>query len=512
MNSFDLDGFGHGDSDLNGVETNSVDLISVGHDDVRTGERNADECRLDSRLSEIIGGKRVLILGYGREGQSTYRTLSGIGGYLCLDIADGNSAIADTIPAGSAFIGKDYLDALDNYDIVFKSPGIVLPDDALRKSCRIVSQTDVFLSVYSSQMIGITGTKGKSTVTTLLHHVLQTSGFDSILAGNIGIPMFDVAQQITHDSLIVTELSCHQLEYCEHSPSIAVLLNLYEDHLDHYGTFERYIQAKLNIFRFQSEQDVLYTKTDGLPIAISAKSRIHEVDTFGLPFTRLEELDGVRLRGEHNLLNTAFVYDICCELGVDSKAFTAALTSYTPLPHRLEFIGMKNGVEYYDDSISTTVESSISAVQSISNAGTLILGGMDRGIDYTHLVDFLLACDLDTVICMYESGKHIYDMCLARSTLTEGLPSNPNGEHSGDVRSETDCSDAKCMDRIQAGERSINPSKRFVCVNDLVQAVELAKKHTLPGKACILSPAAASYGDFTNFEERGDVFKQLLFD
>ena len=449
-------------------------------------EQNANtvsSCLLIDKLSTVIKDNRVLILGYGKEGQSTYRALSGIGGYRCLDIADSNPTVIDIAPDDAAFIGGNYPDALDNYDVVFKSPGIVLPDKILKKSCRIVSQTDIFISVYSRQTVGITGTKGKSTVTTLLHHTFKTNGLDTILAGNIGIPMFDVAVRIKPESIIVAELSCHQLEYCEHSPSTAVLLNLYEDHLDHYGTFERYIQAKKNIFRFQNEQDTLFTQNDYLFATSAAKSKIRLVSTTNLPFNKLEDIDNIKLRGEHNLLNAAFVNDICNEMGLDSIAFVKALRSYNPLPHRLEFIGNKNGVDYYDDSISTTVQSSISAVQSISNAGTLILGGMDRGIDYSALVDFLLNSNLNIVICMYESGKRIYEMFSARCL-------RPSDEQS---------------------DNNLEQLKHFVYVDDLKKAVEYAKKHTLPGTACILSPAAASYGDFTNFEERGDVYKNILF-
>ena len=139
----------------------------------------------------------------------------------------------------------------------------------------------------------------------------------------------------------------------------------------------------------------------------------------------------------------------------------------------MEYVGNKNGVDYYDDSISTTVESSICAVKSVPNAKTLILGGMDRGIDYSSLVDFLLTSNLSTIIGMYDSGKHIHKMYLARCE-----------------------------------QRDVD---RFVYADDLYKATELAKEYTLPGTACILSPASASYGDFKNFEERGNVFKQLLF-
>ena len=430
-----------------------------------------DGNRLTNRLKTMVEGKRVLVLGYGKEGRSTHRVLAGIGGFSRLDIADRDPSAALDAPFGLAITGEGYLDALGDCDIVFKTPGIALPDWTSNLDCQMTSQADVFLSEFSKRTIGITGTKGKSTVATLLHHTLGCAGRETILAGNIGTPMFDIADSIAPDTTMVIELSCHQLEYCEHSPSSAVLLNLYEDHLDHYGTFARYVQAKSNIFRFQSKQDVLYTHLEDIPISISANSSVRDVNAEDLPFLSFEDVS-TSLRGQHNLLNAAFVHAICADIGIGDEEFVSALRTYQPLPHRLEFIGTLNGVDYYDDSISTTAESSICAAKSVPNAKTLILGGMDRGIDYTPLVSFLLGSNLDLIIGMYESGKRIGDMFLARCSHQE--------------------------------------SARFLYADDLRKAVKLAQEYTLPGTACILSPAAASYGNFKNFEERGDAFKQLL--
>jgi UDP-N-acetylmuramoylalanine--D-glutamate ligase len=429
--------------------------------------------RFANRLAEFVGGKNVLVLGFGKEGRSTGRVLTDVGGYSRLDVADGSPAVSEYVPSGAAFISDGYMDALENYDIVIKSPGIVLPDFIKNLKCQITCQADIFLGEYSKQTIGITGTKGKSTVATLLHHTLETAGREVVLAGNIGIPVFDVAAQVTPETVAVVELSCHQLQHCSHSPSYAALLNLYEDHLDYYGTFCNYAKAKANIYSYQSERDVLYTHLKDLPITIKARSQVRDVLASDLPFSRFEDIGGVKLFGQHNLLNAAFVYKICRDIGVGDEAFISALRTYVPLRHRIEFIGSKNGVGYYDDSISTTAESTICAVQSVPNAKTLILGGVDRGIDYSGLVDFLIDSDLELIIGMYDSGKRIRDLFLLRCAETGGA--------------------------------------RFAYVDDLYQAAGIAQKNTPPGTACILSPAAASYGNFANFEERGDVFRKILF-
>jgi len=427
---------------------------------------------MKATLRSLLSGKRVLILGYGREGRSTFRWAQEAGGWTALDVADQSAAIE--LPGGHRLIsGPGYLDALEDYDLVFKTPGIVLPKPPSAYRCAITSQVELFLGRYRDQVIGITGTKGKSTTSTLLYHVLKKSGMDCLLGGNIGVPVLDLAGDVGPDTAIVLELSCHQLEYCSVSPARAMLLNLYEDHLDHYGTFENYIRAKRHIYLNQRPTDILWCGSNALPPAGACPSRVVEVAADVLPFRHLSDLPGVRLRGEHNRLNCAFVWLAARELGVTEEQFLSALESYRPLPHRLELLGSLDGVDYYDDSISTTAESAMSAVNSVPNASILLLGGMDRGIEYDALVDFLLQSPLSDVVLMYASGKRL-------QTLVE-----------------------------ERGARQSGP--RFHLVEDLSAAVAWVKANARPGAACILSPAAASYGYFKNFEERGDAFKSLVF-
>ena len=142
-------------------------------------------------------------------------------------------------------------------DVVFKSPGIVLERPENEYRCSILSQTEVFFQCFRDQIIGITGTKGKSTVTTLLYHLLKQAGMDALLVGNIGIPALDHMEEVKPDTRIVFELSCHQLEYMTVSPHIGILVNIHEEHLDHYGTMEKYVEAKQRIFRNQKKDDIL---------------------------------------------------------------------------------------------------------------------------------------------------------------------------------------------------------------------------------------------------------------
>ena len=458
-----------------------------------------------NHLHDLIKDKEILILGFGREGRSTLNRILEVGDAASITIADGNEAL--TLPAAmeittlsgdkksvstegiSLLTGIHYMDSLDDYDIVFKSPGVVLPKAADDYPCLITSQTEVFFEVYREQIIGITGTKGKSTTSTLLYHILRESGMDTVLAGNIGIPFFDILEQITPASRIVCELSCHQLEYIHVSPHIAILLNIHEEHLDHYGSMERYVHAKQQIYLHQKENDLLFCGLDVLPAKGTCRSHIFTVsDRFAscdvtLTGTRIRFESGdyripaseIRLLGHHNHLDIAFDYGVCHELGVDDESFTKALISYEPLPHRLRLIGSLDGVRYYDDSISTICDTAIQALKSIPSPGSILIGGMDRGIDYSELIEYLSVDSVPHIILMEATGKRIYE-------------------------------------EIKNSYPAFHDPDRLHLVEHLSDAVELAKKVTTPGSACILSPAAASYGIFKNFEERGDAFLDLVFE
>ena len=423
-------------------------------------------------IRNLVKDKKVLILGFGREGQSSFRMVSSVGEYASLDIADAKAVSSDLTASHKVITGDGYLDCLNDYDVVFKSPGIVLPKDIKEYNCRITCQADLFLEVYGAQTIGITGTKGKSTTSSLLYHILKECGKDVLFGGNIGLPIFDITDRIHPRTIIVFELSCHQLEYAKFAPSKAILLNLYEDHLDHYGTVEKYWNAKKNIYRNQGYCDFLFCNPDFLPTPGECKASVIKVKTGDLPFSSFEDIEGVTLRGTHNLFNTAFVYDVCRRYDISDADFIKALSSFKTLAHRLEYLGKLDGIDYYDDSISTTVESAISAVKAIPNAGTILLGGMDRGIDYDPLVEFLQTRNLEHIILMYDSGKVLLDKLTAVAT-------------------------PEFMEHVHY-------------IKELSDACAFVKENASQGTAVILSPAAASYGVFKNFEERGDFFKQQI--
>ncbi len=392
------------------------------------------------RITEAVYDKRILIWGYGREGKSTERFLNKFCSPALVEVYEGKREGIDE----------------SKYDLIIKSPGIVMEDDSPLYS----SQTQLFLSEFRDQVIGITGTKGKSTTSVLTYETLQKAGRRPVLlVGNIGKPCLDYYDDITEETIIVFEMSCHQLAHVTVSPHIAVFLNLYEEHLDYYGTLDKYFRAKSHISTFQNSGDLLFVGKD-----------VPEFETQARVFRMLppeEEEYELKIPGAHNQYNAEFVYEIATRVfGLENTKVREAMKDFTGLSHRLQKIAVIDGVTYYDDSISTIPEATMNAVNCLENVQTVLVGGMDRGINYDVLVKFIRKRhDIDFIV-MYESGERLYK-------------------------------DIMYCDNV-----------RFA--PDLRGAVILAKQFTKSGNACILSPAAASYGYFKDFEERGEVFAKLV--
>lgn len=444
------------------------------------------------KIEPWIKGKRILVLGYGREGQSTWNVLRQLGTYEVLDIADLKAPAAGPEDGTVWHTGPDYQKCMDDYDVVFKSPGIVLERPAGEYKCSILSQTEVFFQCFRDRIIGITGTKGKSTVTTLLYHLLKQAGMDALLVGNIGIPALDHMEEVKPDTRIVFELSCHQLEYMTVSPHIGILVNIHEEHLDHYGTMEKYVEAKHHIFKNQRPDDILICNVQCLPEEGTCPSRLVKagMEAGGAELDVVQEQDGtwvhfqerafriptdeIRLLGQHNYFDIGVAYGVCSLLGMDDQVFARGLKTYEPLPHRLQYIGEREGVKYYDDSISTICDTTIQALKTLKDTDTVLIGGMDRGIDYRELIEYLSECAVPHIILMEATGKRIYQ------EIHKYYPEFKN-------------------------------RARLILAEHLEDGVKRARQITRPGTSCVLSPAAASYGIFRNFEERGETFTRLVF-
>ena len=404
-----------------------------------------------------LRGKRILILGFGREGRSTYT-------FLKKYLPDAVLAVADKNPLeGVTHVGEDYLQAVYDYDIVVKTPGISLKDFDT-KGVEITSQTDLFLSQFHNQTIGISGTKGKSTTTSLIYHLLKESGRDAILTGNIGIPCFDIMEQIHEDSIVVYELSAHQLEYVHNSPRVGVLLNVFEEHLDHFGTFERYKHAKFNLLRYMGADDYAVVHDSLLMDTL-------ELGVNNVTFSRMDfEIDeeALPILGPHNLMNAKAALCACAAYGIDVQELIPHLYTFKPLEHRLESVGTFGGVTFVNDSISTIPQAAIAACQTLGRVNFLLLGGFDRDIDYTPLADYIVEHPVPHLLFTGKAGKRMMQLLKDRGVASH-----------------------------------------LVVYHNMEEAFDYLKGHSQPGDICLLSPAASSYDQYKNFEERGRKFKRL---
>ena len=354
---------------------------------------------MKNQIIEFLRNKKILILGFGREGKSSLD-------FIRRELPEAEVAVADqqniVVENTTVISGDNYLDACKDYDLILKAPGVIIKDylDAETKA-KITSQTDLFMRVFHRQVIGVTGTKGKSTTSSLIYHVLKSAGRDTQLVGNIGKPCFDVLDEITDQTAIVFELSAHQLEYIQASPHIAVLLNIYEEHFDHYTTPDDYYNAKKNIFKYQTPDDLLiygniFQHATAEEIAAAQSMKIDITKTDIVPRDQIR----TKLIGEHNQLNIQVAAAIAYAYKINGEDFKQAIASFQPLPHRLEYVGTFRDIKFYNDSIATAQEAVMNAIKALGDVDTIILGGMDRGLDYHPLVNFIRETSIENVILL----------------------------------------------------------------------------------------------------------------
>lgn len=408
-----------------------------------------------------LRGKRILILGFGREGRSTLR-------FLNKYLSEAVVAVADKNPMdGVTHSGERYLEAIYDYDIVVKTPGISLKDFDT-KGVEITSQTDLFLSQFHNQTIGISGTKGKSTTTSVIYHLLKSAGYDAILTGNIGIPCFDIIEDIREKTIVVYELSAHQLEYVHNSPRVGVLLNVFEEHLDHFGTMQSYKAAKLNLLRFMGEADTAIIPDTLLNDALDlfVNNKVYNL----YDFDDLIDRTALPLLGEHNYQNIKAALLACDAYGVDCRELIPYLYTFKPLEHRLEPVGIFGGVTFINDSISTIPQAAISACEAVTRVDFLLLGGFDRGIDYQPLADYLKTHPIPHLLFTGKAGERMKGLLEENGVASESTLST---------------------------------------YSNMEEAFAYIASHAEIGDVCLLSPAASSYDQYKNFEERGKKFKTL---
>lgn len=411
------------------------------------------------RLEELKN-KKILILGFGREGWDNFRFLRRLFPKKILGVGDRDEKIKSQklkVKNVKWHLGIDYLKAIKDYELIIKSPGIpfkILPKSVLKK---ITTQTEIFFDNCPGLIIGITGTKGKSTTASLIYKILKEGKVKTHLVGNIGKPVLSLLFKARPEDVYVYELSSHQLFNLKKSPQLAVFLNIYPEHLDYYSSFQEYLQAKTNITKYQTKKDYLiYNIEDPLIKKIAQKTKAKKIP----------------IKGRYYQLNIAAAKEVGKIFKIPKKIIQKVIKEFKPLAHRLEFVGKFRGIEFYNDSLSTIPQTTIEALDFLGEkVQTLILGGFDRGVDFKKLARRIKESKVKTLILFPPSGQRILKEIQASANIFSG---------------------------------------KFFFVGRMSEAVRQAYLNTEKGKICLLSPASPSFGIFKNYQERGNLFKKLV--
>lgn len=433
-----------------------------------------------------LSGKKVCILGFGKEGRAMFQAIEQYAPDAHVTVADKNpdtmNELVTKLENGIPFKykrgftmhsgDKTWLRELETFDVIIKSPGIPPQPEFAAVKDRMTTPTNIFLDLLDGTgafVIGVTGSKGKSTTSSLIYAILKAAGKDVYLCGNIGIPAIEYVDRAKKGAIFVLEMSSYQLMDCTRSPQIAVVTSFFPEHLDYHGNLEAYLEAKKHIARFQKPDDVvLFAEGFNGTVEIAKEGQGRKI-----PFSAADaplRLEETHLLGAHNLSNIAGAVKACELVGVSEKAAIAAIKEFHGLPHRLQSLGVHHGIEWVDDAISTTPESAVAAMEALGDrVKTVILGGQDRGLDFTTLGRYVATSSVKTVILFPETGE-----------------------------------------RIRQAIADAHADVCFLPVSSMEEAVEATKKHTPERAICLLSTASPSYNMFKNFEEKGEMFRQCI--
>ncbi|HZP01537.1 MAG TPA: UDP-N-acetylmuramoyl-L-alanine--D-glutamate ligase [Terriglobia bacterium] len=443
-----------------------------------------------------IRGKRVLLVGLARSGRAAALALARQGAIVTVTDRRGPAEFQNDLPLLlkekiGLELGAHRESTFLRQDLIIVSPG-VFPDPpaleaARRRGIPIVPEIEAASWFLKGTLLGVTGSNGKTTTTTLLGKMLEASGFPTFVAGNIGTPLSAAIGQVTPESMVVAELSSFQLERVrDFRTHVAVLLNLSPNHLDRHPDFESYVRAKARIFRNQKQEDFAVLNADD-PVVMSLASAIQSRKIFFSRQRRLADglfvADGsilygvrnlerpllhrkdVRLRGEFNLENVLAAAAAACVVGADFEAIRQAVREFKGVEHRLELVGEVRGVEFYNNSKATSVAATVNSLEAFERGVHLILGGKDKGAPYEPIRQRLP----DRVRAVYLIGA--------------------------------------AAGRI---EKELSGAAVLVPCGDLQTAVRQAFERSWPGDIVLLAPACSSFDQFRDYEERGRVFKELV--
>ena len=406
---------------------------------------------------------KIVIAGFGVEGQSNLRYFREKFPEADFLVADEREKI-DNLPENVAY--QTGFSGLDDADLIVRSPS--LPPKKIKTSGRIWSSTNEFFANCPATIIGVTGTKGKGTTCSFISSILHAAGKTVHLVGNIGVPALDILPKIEKNDIVVYELSSFQLWDLQKSPHVAVVLMIEPDHLNIHADFNDYLAAKANITKSQTADDyAVYNSQNEFSSSIADASLAQKKE---YPFVLSDDItSAIRLPGKHNVDNAcAAILAVKSILpNVSDDEIKNGLSEFTGLPHRLKFVAEKYGVKYYDDSISTTPGSAIAALKAFAEPKILILGGSDKGADYSELAKEIARQNVRLIII--------------------------NGANAGEIREvlREEKIDCEIVQLNMAGMKEV---------------AKLAKNKAQSGDVVILSPAAASFDMFKSYSDRGEQF------
>ena len=447
-----------------------------------------------------LKGKKVLVVGLGKSGLAAALFLRHRGAQVMVSDVRSAEALAKDIPALldegiMVETGGHGLLTFRRQDLIVVSPGVPLntPELAQVKSfgLPVIGELELAARFLKGKTLAITGSNGKTTTTALLGEILQKAGFATLVGGNIGVPVVSLIEQSTDETWSVLEVSSFQLESTQQfHPCIAVILNITPDHLDRHGSFENYALAKERIFAAQQEGDSVVLNADNARAAQAAARSVAKVYFFSIehsvlqgawveegyvvyrpgkdePIEKIMLLSGITLKGAHNVENVLAAVCAARLAGATAEQIRTAVEAFQAVEHRLEYVATINGVEFYNDSKATNVDATAKAVASFQSGIHLILGGKDKGSDYTQLAQLLR----DRVRAVYTIGS--------------------------------------AAAKIESQLRGV---VSILSCETLDHAVSAAASEARPGEVVLLAPACSSFDQFESYEHRGRVFKQLVSD
>jgi len=447
-----------------------------------------------------LKSRKVAVLGFGVENLALVKFLVREGADVTVCDQNKENELLKEIKSLSIkmVLGEDYLEGLDSFEIVYRTPGLAYlnPKIQTAKNSGVIisSQTKLFFELCPAKIIGVTGTKGKGTTSTLIYQILKKSYKKGkvYLAGNIGSAPIEFIDDLTNEDIVVLEMSSFQLQDLEKSPHLSVVLNIACDHMDVHLNREEYVEAKTNIVRYQTKEDFAVINADYLtsfefaaitPAQVYWFSRRKSVDQgvwvrngeeFVLrtnnadqPICRTKE---VILRGEHNWENISAAIAVAYLIGANIEDIGETVRNFPGLEHRLEYVNEFNNVKYYNDSFATTPETTMAAVNSFNEPIVLITGGSDKGADYLELGKVIAQSTVRVLISIGVTGPRI-----KKAALDAGF----KGE---------------LIDNCQ----------------NIDEVMLMARQHAKSGDVVVLSPASASFDWFKNYKDRGNQFKERL--